>query len=83
MRVFDRCSLAYASVGAGGFASVQMAELALGTAQGPADLAQRARASELAEQHCHEVPPAGEAAGVAPRAGSPEQSVEFGGRKQL
>jgi len=67
MRVFDRCSLAYASVGAGGCGSVQMAELTLGTAQ--------ARAPELAELHRHEVPPAGEAAGVAPRAGSPEQSV--------
>lgn len=46
--------------------NAEMAERALGTTQIPADLAQRGRPSELAEQHRHELAPAREAAHGAP-----------------
>ena len=61
----------------------QVLELALATAQPPADLSQRVGAPELAEQHGHELAPAGEAARVALRPGLLDQGLELGPRKQL
>jgi len=61
----------------------QVLELALATAQAAADLPQRMGTSELAEQHRHELTPAGEATGVALRARLLDQGLEFGARKQL
>jgi hypothetical protein len=60
-----------------------MLELTFAAPQSPADLAQRVGAAELAEQHRHELPPAGEPAGMALGVRPRHQRLELGARKQL
>jgi hypothetical protein len=66
---------------AGGGRDAQVLELALAAAQPAADLPQRMGAPELAEQHGHELPPAGEAARMALRVRPLHQGLELGAWK--
>ena len=59
----------------------QVPELALAAAQPAADLPQRMGAPELAEQHGDELPPAGEAAGMALGVRPLHRGLELGARK--
>src|SRR6185295_4664527 len=59
----------------------QMLELAQAAAQPPTDLPQRARQGQLAEQHGHELVPAGEALGIALRARPLDRLLELESRE--
>jgi len=60
-----------------------VAQLAFTGRQPAANLAQRLRPSQVAEQHGHELAPAGEAASIALSAMLHDGALELGARKQL
>ena len=60
-----------------------MAQLAFAGGQPAADLAQRLRTRQLAEEHGHELAPAGEVAGVALGFVLAHCGLKLGARKQL
>ena len=61
----------------------QMGQLALAAGQPAADFPQRVRSAELAEQHRHELAPAGEAPGMALAPVGLDQRLKFGAWEEL